>query len=218
MDYLKYILIGAILIVLTSCKGKNRLLDKKYEGYWMDTGWTYEFRDNGQFIFKSMGHYGNVVDSGFYFLQDSLIFLNPRTDWHVFDGVLKTRLKIINANCIRDFDSNYYCDAVEEKDKFNETELAFQERVKGIVDTLQVVKDEKERVSSYHPDKEELDFEIIYDGIIVIDNKEFHAFSLARYDRIDGRQSYLTLLATKNPFKIFQHDIAGDKISLIYKK
>jgi hypothetical protein len=218
LDYLKGILLIGLISALTSCNKENRLLEKKYVGLWMETSWTYEFRDNGQFIFKSEGHYGNVIDSGFYFIHDNLILLNPRTDWHAYDGALKTRLKIIDSNCIRDFNNNFYCVTVDIINPLNENEWTFQSRVIDIIDTLQVVNDEKQRVAKHYPDNEELEFKILYERIIVIDNREFHEFNLIRYDLKEGRQYYLTFLATKKPFEIFQHNSAGNKLSLIYKE
>ncbi|NOT76649.1 MAG: hypothetical protein HOP08_17095 [Cyclobacteriaceae bacterium] len=216
---MKHISIGLILILLSSCKEKGQFLDKKYEGFWAGTYWTYEFKKNGRFIFKSEGHYGNVEDSGFYFVGDSLILLNPSTDFYALDEALKTRLKIINNSCIRDFDSNYYCVVVDTIVRLSELELTFQNRVIEIVDTLQIVKDEKERVASYYHDKEELKFKVMYDGIIVIDNLEFHSFNLYRYDLIEEQKYYLTFLATKKPFEIFQlNGNSTNRLSLIYTK
>jgi hypothetical protein len=80
LDYLKVILFIGQISALTSCKKENPLLDKKYEGFWMETGCTYEFRDNGQSIFKSEGHYGDMIDSGFYFRHDSLSYLIQKQD------------------------------------------------------------------------------------------------------------------------------------------
>ena len=214
----KHILTLTICFTLASCREEDRFINGKYEGLWADTFWTYEFKHNGQFIFKSEGHYGDVTDYGFYLVKDSLLLLNPRTDWHVLDGVLKTRLKMVNGNCLRDFESNYYCLSIDATNRFIDDEIAFQDRVIAIGDTLQFVKEEKERMASYHSTDEQLAFEIDYSGIIMIDNKEFHQFDLVRYDMRDGRRNYLTFLATKEPFEIFQHNSAGNRLSLIYKE
>ncbi|MBI3221196.1 MAG: hypothetical protein HYZ44_16930 [Bacteroidetes bacterium] len=181
-------------------------MDKKYEGFWADTWWTYEFNRDGQFIFRSEGHYGNVVDSGFYVIKDSLMFLNPTTDWPVFHDVLKTKLRIIDSNCLRDFNSNYYCTSVVTINQLNEKEWAFQDNVIFILDNLQIVKDKKESISSKYPKTEDLGFRIIYSGILIIDHKEFYKFDLSMYDLTHGPLICLSFLATKEPFDIFEYE------------
>lgn len=210
---------------MISCREKTETdsqgqitMDTQFQGYWADTSWTYEFKANGQFVFKSDGHYGKVEDEGFYLIKDNLLFLNPNTDWHTFDGVLKTRLRILSKDCIRDFDNNYYCVSLDTLNQLNEKEWAFKSRVIEIVDTLQIVEHEKKRVASNYPENEKLDFEIMYNQIVVIDGKEFHEFNLGRYDIKDGRLSYLTFLAKKEPFEIAEYGRSGNEISIIYKE
>src|SRR5690606_34359466 len=174
---------------------QNKFLDRRYEGYWAETLWTYEFKPDGKFIFTSEGHYGNVADYGVYLVQDSLLILTPRTDWRVLSGVLKTKLRIMSENCIRDFDSNFYCLPIDSTYRYTDEEFVFQDRVIGFMDTLQIVRKEKDRIATNHLGHEAFDLEIDFDGIIMIDGKEFQAFHLSTYDNIEGRRNYLTFLA-----------------------
>jgi len=213
----KYLACILSLSLLFSCQQKPKFLNNKYEGFWMETQWTYDFKPNGNFTFTSIGHFGNVVDSGFYLVKDSLIFLNPNNDWHVFDGVLRTRLKIINQNCLRDFDNNYYCLNPDSLNQLIDKEIAFQNMVISIVDTLSVVVAEKERIASHYSDPSEIEIKIRYNGIIIIDGKEFHRFDLTSYNMVDDRDlTYLVFLVSKKPFKIFKHDLKGHELNLVY--
>jgi hypothetical protein len=109
LDFKKHIRTVFILALLTSCADKKEYLNKTYEGHWMETVWTYQFKDNGEFIFKTEGHYDYSQEKGRYILVDSVLLLNPDTDWSTLHGVLKTRLKIVSPECIRDYDNNFYC-------------------------------------------------------------------------------------------------------------
>lgn len=88
---LKRLLTGAILLsFVVSCTdkaSKEQFLDGKYEGFWAEIMWTYELKHNGQFTFTSRGHFGNVVESGFYLMKNSLVLLNPRSDGYINAGV-----------------------------------------------------------------------------------------------------------------------------------
>ena len=177
--------------------------------------WTYEFKPNGQFTFRASGRYGNVVDSGFYLMKDSLIILSPRSDWHVIAGVLKTKLKIIDSGCLRDFSSNFYCISLDDINELNETEFSFQDSVETILDTMHVVRMEKKRIESKYKDPY---IDIGYNGIIVVDNVEFHEFNLTNYTISTGHEVYLSFFAKKKPFDIFEHDPTTSSMNSILKR
>ncbi len=212
----KCILIGIFLLSFvggcTHKKDSGAFIRAKYEGYWAETMWTYEFKQNGQFIFVTSGHYGNVIDSGFYLIKDSLILLNPRSDRRVADGVLMTRLKIINPECLRDYENNFYCTSLDNINELTDREFAFQENVKNILDTLQKIRIQKARIASKYP---EPNLAIVYSGIVLIDNREFHDFRLINYDIDTGMRTYLSFLATREPFDIFEYDHMNDKMTSV---
>lgn len=192
-----------ITICCTDKRDKCEFIDAKYDGLWAETMWTYEFKPNGQFTFKASGHYGNVVDSGFYMIRDSIVLLSPRSDWQVVSGVLKTKLKIINSGCLRDFSGNFYCASIDDINELNDSEFGYRDSVEGILDTMHVVRIERERIESRY---QEPHIDIVYNGIIVIENEEFHEFSLTNYTISTGLEVYLSFFATKKPFDIFEYD------------
>lgn len=196
----------------TKSSGTCEPIHAKYEGYWAETLWTYDFEPNGNFIFRASGHYGNVVDSGTYLTGDNMIFLNPRSDWHVLAGVLKTRLKIIDSGCLRDFDSNYYCISIDDIDELSAKEFLFQDKVKTILDTTYLVRVEKERIEKRY---KEPYIHIVYNGIIVIDGNEFHEFNLKSYTINVGAEVHLSFFSTKEPFDIFVREPVANKMNSI---
>ncbi len=205
-----------ILTLLTSCVNKKEYFSKTYEGTSMETLWTYHYKDNGEFIFKTEGHYGFTEEGGHYTLLDSIILLNPDTDWSTLDGVLKTRLKVVSPNCIRDYDNNFYCVKIDSVYEKMDTELSFELKVIELLDTMILVKDEREKWSRNLVDKV-LEFGIEYQFIIKVDNQEYHRFDLVRHQGIVDEWHDLRFLVKKRPLEIYQHKISGDSLTLIYK-
>lgn len=221
MNRTKLILTG-LLLQLTSCYrnsvGSNlNYIDKKFTGFWAETEWTYEFRKDGHFQFKSAGHYDFAEYSGTYIILDSLIFTNPDSDWQLFDGVIKSRLKIINSNCIRDYDNNFYCLSIDTIEKLNEREFDFQEIVLSLLDTLPITKTKKDKLKLRigENDFDSTKIEFIYDGIIIDKKRELHLFKLQKSDLREIR-TYESYLVNKNPFEIYQHTPKRDSLILIY--
>lgn len=212
----KTIIILGLLLSIISCDDRLNYFNKTYEGLWAETRWIYKFKKDGTFKFITEGHYDFSEHSGNYIIKDSIMFLNPDTDWPMLDGVLKTRLRIMSSDCIRDFDNNYYCMTTDSINEFIEQKYVFNEKAVEVIDNLNVVKDEKNRISSHHKG-DSLEFSIDYNGIIVVNRKEYHIFSLDRWT-IEGSRRYLTFLVTKRPFEVYQHDYSGNKLTKVFNE
>jgi hypothetical protein len=214
-------LIGLVGLI-SSCSNGTLYMEDKFNGFWAETEWTYEFKKDATFKFYAKGHYGNKEFKGRYIISDSTVFLNPDTDWQTSDGVIKPRLRIMNKECLRDYDNNYYCKNYETIEKLNDKEFEFQEKAISIIDTLSIVKKAKERLMAIEQDNwnvldGEPEIRISYTGIIVIDRKEFHQFYVERLALLDTWRS-LDFLVTKSPFTIFEHPDIRDSLRLIYKE
>ncbi len=205
-----------ISVLMISCSsnekdGKLQTIDKSFFGMWAETEWTYIFRKDGLFIFESKGYYGNTREMGSYFIVDSSIYLTPNSDWLLLDGVLKTKLKIIDEHCIRDVDNNFYCQEFEDSDKRTHAEYEFQQYAISIMDSLNCVMDCKEEMIDH---KDFKDAKIEYDRIFMINKEEFHKFDLVRYE-LNGYSQWLRLLVRKNPFEIYYYKFNGE-LKLVY--
>lgn len=205
-------------IILVSCGSDSTdrvAFEKEYLGFWADTAWSYRFQKDGTFVFNHKGHYGNSVESGIYTVIGDLILLIPDTDWAVFDGVLKTKLKRINDSCLRDFEGNYYCVSQELAHEKYEQEIIFHNKAKDILSSLSLVKDLKSDIADQEGLKNFEPF-FSYDGIIVNERNEFHSFVLESFDRSE-RTMHAMFLVKKNPFEIYRYQLSGDSLTLIYK-
>jgi len=209
-----FVLLFAVL--MTSCtsnlkKDRMQTIDKTFFGLWAETEWTYIFRKDGLFIFESNGHYGFAREMGSYIIVDSSIYLTPNSDWMLLDGVLKTKLKIIDERCIRDADNNFYCQKIEDTDKRAHAEYEFQQYAISIMDSLNCVMDCREEMIDH---KDFNKAEIVYDRIFLINKEEFHKFDLVRYD-LKGYSQWLRLLVRKNPFEIYYYKF-NSELKLVY--
>ncbi|MFM7854741.1 MAG: hypothetical protein ACKO96_23155, partial [Flammeovirgaceae bacterium] len=104
----------------------------------------------------------------------------------------------------------------------NNKEFEFQEKAISIIDTLSIVKREKERLLTIEQDNHsvldgEPEIRISYTGIIVIDRKEFHQFYVERLALLNTWRS-LDLLVTKSPFTIYGPLDFRDSLRLIYRE
>jgi len=200
-----------ISVLMISCSsnkkdGKLQTIDKTFSGMWAETEWTYIFRKDGLFIFESNGHYGNTREMGSYFIVDSSIYLTPNSDWLLLDGVLKTKLKMVDKECVRDAENNFYCQRWEDVSEKSEMEYQFQQYAISIMDSLNCVMDCKEEMIDH---KDFKDAKIEYDRIFMINKEEFHKFDLVRYD-LKGRSQWLRLLVRKHPFEIYYYKFNGE--------
>ncbi len=197
-------------------------IDKTFQGHWAETKWDYHFKKDGSFVFTSLGHFGNTKHTGKYTIIDNTILLNPDSDWGTFHGVLKEKLKIVSSDCLRDFDSNYYCSDWGELEKNREQEFDFQEKTISILDSLTVVLTKKKEISPLESESRETDIRIVFDQIMVIDKEDYHVFSLIKSEEIrpyDFKKStFMNFLVKKQPFQIYEHHTYKDSLSLIYNK
>lgn len=217
---LKQILIVGLLGLITSCSDGTKYINEQFTGYWAETEWTYKFKQDGTFRFIANGHIDTGEYKGRYIISDSTIFLNPDTDWQTFNGVIKPRLKIFNKECLRDYENNFYCKGYETIDKLNEKEFEFQSKIISILDTMSMVKEEKERLIKIKDNralKVDPEVRIMYSGIIVIDRQEFHQFSVERVTMFDTWRG-LDFLVRKRPIEIYEHLSIGDSLRLVFKE
>ncbi|HRK80801.1 MAG TPA: hypothetical protein PLZ12_05110 [Saprospiraceae bacterium] len=217
---MKHLLIFYFLVFLTACKSKDEsnshaIAEKELLGFWADTAFTYKFNKDGTFVFKSKGHYGNSSEYGIYTILDDLILLVPNTDWKAFDGVLKTKLKIMSSSCIRDFNDHYYCLANDLVNYYSDQVNDFQEKTIDILTELPDVVSLKRDIFKYDTDKE-TNIVIAYVGITVIEKNEFHSFILKNTSMLNNR-TYSSFLVKKNPFEIYQYNLKGNSLRLLYK-
>lgn len=214
-----------ILPSLMSCQLNGdhvEFIDKTFQGHWAETKWDYHFKKDGSFIFTSLGHFGNTKHTGKYSIIDNTILLNPDSDWGAFHGVLKEKLKMVNSDCLRDFDSNYYCSDWNELEEKREQEYDFQENTINKLDNLPIVITKKEEIFSSAPDTSRTDIRIIFDRIMVIGKEDYHVFSLIKSEEIrpyDFKKSiFMNFLVKKQPFEIYEHHTYKDSLSLIFNK
>ena len=209
-------------IMILSCGEKHTYIDKEYEGFWAETDWHYDFNKDGTFTFKTVGHYGHVTQTGKYAIIDDKIVLSPNSDWQSLHGVLATRLKIVNEDCIRDYDNNYYCKDISKIDIIRENEFKFQDSVALILDTLDIVLHEKRRVNSRKTEEEKIKLKIVFDKILLVNGEDYQVFSLygikERSTMDYDEYTFLNFLVKKQPFEIYQHHSSGDSLALVYKK
>jgi len=195
-----------------SCDKSENFISKEYESFWFDTYWKYEFKKNGTFTLSYEGHYGFNKEKGEYIIKDKTIFLNPESDWNIIEGVVSNRLKMIDKNCLRDKYNHYYCSKLEYSDKYKVSEYDFEKKVITKIDSLQIVKDFKDKYITEYNIKLETQFK----RLIKITNKDFYLYSLDNLETFNN-QRYLNFLIRKKPFEIYQHHVLRDSLSLIYK-
>lgn len=183
----------------------------------METLWTYHFKENGEFIFKSDGHYGNTEEYGHYAFLDSVILLDPDTDWSTLNGVLKTRLKVVSPYCIRDYDNNFYCVKIDSVYEKVDDEISFEMKVIELLDTMILVKNEREKWTRDLVDNV-LEFGIEYQFILKVDNQEYHRFDLVRHQGIVDEWHDLIFLVRKRPFEVYHYKSSGDSLALIFRE
>jgi hypothetical protein len=219
---MRIILLIGLVELTSSCSNEALYMDDKFNGLWAETEWIYEFRMDGTFNFRTNGHYGNSEHKGRYIISDSIVFINPDTDWPMFDGVLRPRLKIVNKDCLRDYDNNFYCKDYETINEINNDEFEFKEKVISIIDTLSIVTKEKSRLMKIKQDNFSVldggpEIRISYNGIIVIDRREFHQFYVDRLALLNHWKN-LNFLVTKKPLAIYERLSRVDSMKLVYKE
>ena len=222
----KIIFSCSVMFLMVSCDSKRTLREEiksnlckhEYYGMWAETIWTYQFHKDGTFTFLCDGHYDvNHKEMGIYTVLDSFILLVPHTDWDVYWGALKTKLKYIDENCIRDYNGYYYTSNFDSINYYNGLKYDFEEFTISVLNGLEEVIEEKARF----PEKDAWPVpnpRFYYDGITVVNNVELHAFSLINYDDSPHRNNLISLFIKKTPFEVYQYNSAGNKLTLIYEK
>gem|GEM_PF-2332751 len=202
-------------LLCCSCNYEVSLVEK-YTGFWAETEFDYQFySSSNEFVFTTKGHFGYTTTKGKFSIVDSVIRLQPTTDWTTNQGVLKTRLVYIGENgCIRDFDDNYYCVDLDKTNHFIEQREAFRERAKKRLFEVNGVKE----IVNKHPGR---DLRFRYQGITLIDEREYHDFQLEKRNENEN-SAYLFLNVTGERYLlnvednlIYKHHSRGDSISRV---
>ncbi|MBL7793424.1 MAG: hypothetical protein JNK77_13930 [Saprospiraceae bacterium] len=211
-----------LLTGMISCANEEISLAERYTGYWAETQFDYYFYPNNEFVFKTLGHFGNTTTEGKYAVIDSIILIYPYTDWNVAHGVLKNRLVIKSENgCIRDYENNFYCENVDVLNKVSEEYFILLDSIKNRLFELDAVKE----IMNQSPDSSRFDTKyprFRYDGITLINNNEFHGFQLEEINEESNwlQQPFLNVqnqyyLISINENMIFRHHVKGDSLSFV---
>ena len=211
-----------LFFLALSCSDENYFIAKSYVGFWAETEFSYYFKSNGEFIFKTDGHYGKVETIGKYVKSDSIILLYPYMDWTRHDGVLKSRLIFKkDVGCIQDFDFHFYCVEKDEQKRHEEKRFSVLRDMKDKLFDLKEI-----RLITERYDVDDLNYPknvyFRHDGIILIDKKQYHSFQLMELDtnslgleekfKAVQYQDYLINLYDN---RIYQHHFYKDSISLV---
>ena len=213
------------MFLIVSCNSKKTLSEEiksnlckhEYYGYWAETFWTYQFKKDGTFTFLCDGHFTvNGKETGIYTVLDSFILLVPHTDWWVYHGVIKTKMKYIDNSCIRDYNDYHYTSNFDSINYYNQLRYDFEQSTISLLHSLKPVIKERARLRARESKPWNEPF-FYYDGITVVDNAELHGFSLCTYEEYAHRNSHITLFVKKIPFEVYLHNSAGNKLTLIYQ-
>ncbi|MCU0391549.1 MAG: hypothetical protein MUE81_10555 [Thermoflexibacter sp.] len=220
-SYVNISIHAILLLLFFSCKPQKEIrerdfINKEFNGFWGETSWTYKFSKDGTFTMKAEGHYDFSTYMGVYTVLDSLLLLVPEPDWQVFDGVLKTKLKITSSDCIRDFHDNFYCTSIDSINIHNDRKHEFHSSIITLIDSLpETIKAKKEALTRDSTVK----FSTDYERIIVVNHLEYHAFSLnKKYEKELKEYVQESFLVKKQPLEIYLHNLNGNSLRLIYKK
>lgn len=200
----KIIYIQAIILffLFQSCSQPctQNTIEKNYFGYFAESSWKYNFKDDNTYELICEGHVGLGKEGGSYVIQDSLILLIPFTDKSLEDGL--KRFKIINKTCIRDFWNNYYYDSIEglEKNPLNDNDAVhdLSRLINDLAEVKNILNKLKEENSERRPS-------LIFNGIKRIDKKEYFEFELKSF--IPHSIVYLRFYAQSNPQRIYNDDL-----------
>jgi hypothetical protein len=98
-----------IVVMLNQFDIFGQTIEGVYQGWWARTNWTYEFKDNNEFIFNSTGHGGFDTVKGSYIIKGDTIVLNsPKSDSTL--AFENEQLIIDGDSCIIDLSLRYdYC-------------------------------------------------------------------------------------------------------------
>ncbi|MBT31938.1 MAG: hypothetical protein CMO01_19950 [Thalassobius sp.] len=193
---------------------------EQFHGFWAETEWLYQFNNDGTFKFSNDGHYGGSDVKGMYAVIDSIILLNPETDWVSSDGVLMPKLKIINSETLRDYFINFYCKDLDSLNYYNGNKYEVEDKIKELLSSIpecksKIIELENNAIENENLSEPQLEF----DKIFKVNGEEFLSFNLYQFDEADYHNQYssLRMFVKKSPFEVYKYEIAGDQLHLIYK-
>jgi len=188
-------------IFFSSCQRKSNYLDATYKGAWYDTWFDYTFKPNGNFIYKTRGHYGYTTTKGKYAIIDSVILLRPYTKWHLSQNVLKSGLIITNENtCLYDSKKHYYC--INEDDSY-----AFEEKHRnklGIITNRLLQLEDVQKTLSEYPTPQTYD-----------EQEYYPKFEFENTIWLDKRLYYRIKLKERNRESDYEYSFIGDHQYLV---
>lgn len=140
---------------MASCQDDSTVILGKYEGYWFDTSWEYQFFRDHTFKFVCVGHYNNTESLGTYERRGDSLFLTPNLKSLVNSGVVNELYLIDGDSCIIDFRLKYdYCnhrDYSKSRDiKYPQIETEEPSRISSLQSMLQEIFDSQEFVDQVY--------------------------------------------------------------------
>ncbi len=171
-----------LLLVLSSCE--YEYIEQKYEGYFYETKWIYDFNIDGTYKSSSFGHLGveGVFDSGRYSIINSTIQLYPRID----DSELRDYRKffVVSNQEIIDMNGNSFYDKIPDYGNFNyKYEDCFQENLKEVID----MSEGYDYLESQLYSEYDHGFDTIYYGMHMIEKHNDDVFKVYGYKYYDSR-------------------------------
>lgn len=224
---MKSMKILGLVFIITACTSGTTYIDGKFKESGPSYYRTFDFRKDGTFKFKNeLGVNKEGPITGTYVISDNIIFLNPDTDF--LDQDLNLKLKLINSDCLRDYDNVFYCTDSLAGENLTQAEGKFQEETISILDTIREVREEREYLEKVNQKwLQRSPFQILasdisvdYLGIVVVDRRELHLFEYDKVDTIyhNPPKYSIRLLVHKEPLEIYRLYDFTDSLRLIYKE
>lgn len=111
---MKKLIYFSLLTFFISCNtntSNENTLNESYQGFWAETAFSYEFYRNGEFEFKTRGHYGDIDLKGNYSINNDTISLLFKNEQLKFDGIIGTKYLLEeDKKCIEELKTQIsYC-------------------------------------------------------------------------------------------------------------
>lgn len=169
-----------LLVLFSSCD--YGYIEQKYEGYFYETKWIYNFSIDGTYELSSFGHLGveGVFDSGSYSIVNNTIQMYPRID----DLELRSYRKffIVNRQKIVDMNGNLFYDKIPDYgDSDYKYADCFQRNLKEVIDKSEGYKYLKSQLNSEY----DHGFDTIYYGEHSIEKRNDDVFKVYGYKYYD---------------------------------
>ena len=177
-----FILSILLLLLLLGCD--YGYVEQKYEGYFYETMWIYNFKIDGTYKSSSFGHLGveGVFDSGRYSIINSTIQMYPDID----DAGSRAYKKffVIDNNKIVDMNGNLFYDKIPNyEDIYFDYEDCFQRSLKTLIDESEGYDYLKSQLFY----KYNHGFDTIYYGMHMIEKYNDDVFRVYGYKYYDSR-------------------------------